>query len=167
MRFACLRGSLKERVSAALVGLFLDDRWRGLTLLTCANAWSKRSKRARRGGRRPNALRSPRARIKWLRRWYETGSVAAMPTEGSVSPLEEHATCRLALVAEQPKLTLEEVVEAVYKQRIASSRTAVWCRVPVAGSAGVMACPGVEWRASARCSPPLWKTQPTDGTNPL
>jgi hypothetical protein len=90
-----------------------------------------------------------------------------MPTEGSVSPLEEHATCRLALVAEQPNSTLGEGVEAVYKQRIASSRTAVWCRLPMAGSAAVMACPGVEWRACALCSPPLWTTQPTDGTNPL
>jgi hypothetical protein len=38
----------------------------------------------------------------------------------------------LALVAERPNLTVEEVVEAVQKQRIVSSRTTVWCRVPMA-----------------------------------
>jgi transposase len=74
--------------------------------------------------------------------WYETRRVAAMPTEGRVSPIEKHATCRLALVAEQPNLTLEEVVEAVQKQRIVSSRTAVWCRVP-------MAARRPSWRALA------------------
>jgi transposase len=69
---------------------------------------------------------APSSAIKWLQRWHETGSVAAKPTGGSVSPLEEHATCLLALIAEQPDLTLEEVVEAMHKQRIAGSRTAVW-----------------------------------------
>ena len=43
------------------LAFFGDDRWRGLILMTCGSAWSKRSKRARRGGRRPTALRSPRA----------------------------------------------------------------------------------------------------------
>lgn len=31
---------------------------------------------------------SPSAVIKWLRRWHETGSAAAKPNGGSVSPLE-------------------------------------------------------------------------------
>ena len=69
---------------------------------------------------------APSSAIKWLQRWRESGSVAAKPTGGSVSPLEEHATCLLALVAEQPDLTLEEIVEAMHKHRIAGSRTAVW-----------------------------------------
>jgi transposase len=40
------------------------------------------------------------------------------------SPLEAHATWLLALIAEQPDLTLEEVA-AMGKRRIAGSRTAV------------------------------------------
>jgi len=69
---------------------------------------------------------APSSAIKWLQRWRESGSVAAKPTGGSVSPLEEHATCLLALIAERPDWTLEEVVEAMHKHRIAGSRTAVW-----------------------------------------
>ena len=69
---------------------------------------------------------APSSAIKWLQRWRESGSVAAKPTGGSVSPLEEHATCLLALIAEQQDWTLEEVVEAMHKRRIAGSRTAVW-----------------------------------------
>jgi transposase len=43
-----------------------------------------------------------------------------------VSPLEEHAKFLLKLIAEQPDLTLNEVVGAMKKARIAGSRTAVW-----------------------------------------
>jgi transposase len=46
--------------------------------------------------------------VKWMQRWHETGSVAAKPT-GSISPLEMHADCLLALIAEQPHLTLDEI----------------------------------------------------------
>jgi transposase len=31
--------------------------------------------------------------VKWMQRWHETGSVAAKPTGGSISPLEKHADC--------------------------------------------------------------------------
>jgi transposase len=64
--------------------------------------------------------------ILWLQRWEETGSAAAKPSGGSSSPLEEHAERLLALIAEQPDLTLDEVVAAMSKQRIAGSRSAVW-----------------------------------------
>jgi hypothetical protein len=40
--------------------------------------------------------------------------------------LEEHAEWLLALVAEQPDLTLDEIVTAMRKRRIPGSRTAVW-----------------------------------------
>src|SRR5271166_440021 len=53
--------------------------------------------------------------VKWLQRWEETGSIAARPTGGSISPLEEHAD-----------LTLDEIVAAMRKRRIAGSRSAVW-----------------------------------------
>jgi transposase len=64
--------------------------------------------------------------VKWLQRWEKTGSVAAEPTGGSISPLEEHADWLLALITEQPDLTLDEVVAVTRKRRIAGSRSAVW-----------------------------------------
>jgi len=62
----------------------------------------------------------------WAQRWEATGSVAARSSGGSVSPLEDHAEFLLGLVADQPDLTLDEIVAAMVKARIASSRTAVW-----------------------------------------
>jgi transposase len=64
--------------------------------------------------------------VKWMQRWYETGSVAAKPTGGSISPLEKHADFLLALIAEQPDLTLDEIVAAMRKRRIAGSRSVAW-----------------------------------------
>jgi transposase len=64
--------------------------------------------------------------IRWLQRWHEAGKAEAKPRGGSCSPLEEHASSLLALVKAQPDLTLDEVVAAMRKQRIACSRTAVW-----------------------------------------
>jgi hypothetical protein len=52
--------------------------------------------------------------------------VAAKPTGGSISPLEEHADWLLALISKQSDLTLDEVVAAMRKRRIAGSRSAVW-----------------------------------------
>jgi transposase len=62
----------------------------------------------------------------WVQRWEATGSIVARPSGGSVSPLEDHAEFLLGLVTEQPDLTLDEVVAAMAKARIAGSRTAVW-----------------------------------------
>src|SRR5215467_13717885 len=69
---------------------------------------------------------SPSVVVIWAQRWEATGSIAAKPSGGSVSPLEDHAEFLLGLVTEQPDLTLDEVVEAMSKARIAGSRTAVW-----------------------------------------
>ena len=69
---------------------------------------------------------SPSAVIKWVRRFRETGSVMAKPCGGSTSPLEEYEDWLLALVAEQPDWTLDEIVAAMRKQGIPGSRTAVW-----------------------------------------
>ena len=49
----------------------------------------------------------------WMQRFEETRSVAARPSGGSTSPLEKHADFLLALIAEQPDLTLDEIVAAV------------------------------------------------------
>jgi transposase len=64
--------------------------------------------------------------VKWVKRFYETGDCAAKPRGGSTSPLEKHADSLLRLIAEQPDLTLDEVVSAMRKRRIPGSRTAVW-----------------------------------------
>jgi transposase len=68
----------------------------------------------------------PSSAITWLQRWGATGSAAGKPTGRSRSPLEKHATWLLALIAEQPDRTLDEVVAAMHKHRIAGSRTATW-----------------------------------------
>src|ERR1700730_18621432 len=68
----------------------------------------------------------PSSAVKWLQRWRDTGSAKAKPTGGSTSPLEEHAEELLALIAEQPDLSLDEVVVAMRKRRIRGSRSAVW-----------------------------------------
>jgi transposase len=64
--------------------------------------------------------------IKWMQRLNETGSIAAKPSGGSISPLEAHAAVLLGLIAEQPDLTLDEIVAVMRKRRIAGSRSAVW-----------------------------------------
>jgi transposase len=64
--------------------------------------------------------------VLWAQRWQETGSVAAKPSGGSTSPLEDHAEFLLALIARQPDLTLDEIVAAMSRVGIAGSRTAVW-----------------------------------------
>ena len=64
--------------------------------------------------------------IKWLQRWRESRSAAPKPRGGSISPLEEFATEMLALIAEQPDLTLVETVAELRKQRIKTSRSALW-----------------------------------------
>ena len=48
--------------------------------------------------------------IKWMQRLNETGSIAAKPSGGSISPLEAHAAVLLGLIAEQADLTLDEIV---------------------------------------------------------
>ena len=64
--------------------------------------------------------------VKWLQRWRESGSAAPKPRGGSVSPLEEHMARVLAVVAEQPDLTLVETVAELRKQRIRTSRSSLW-----------------------------------------
>src|SRR5262245_59329892 len=61
---------------------------------------------------------SPRVVLMCAQRFAKTGSVAAKPSRGSISPLEDHA--------EQPDLTLDEVVVVMEKRRIRGSRSALW-----------------------------------------
>jgi transposase len=69
---------------------------------------------------------SPSVAVIWAQRFEATGSVSAKPSGGSISPLEKHADFLRKLIAAQPDLTLDEVVAAMQKARIAGSRTAVW-----------------------------------------
>jgi transposase len=63
--------------------------------------------------------------IRWMQRFRNDGTCAPMPCGGSTSPLEEHTERILALVNEQPDLTLGEIVSALCKWRIATSRSAL------------------------------------------
>jgi transposase len=63
--------------------------------------------------------------INWMRRWREHGSATAKPSGGRISPLEKHAKWLLSLVSRQADRTLDEVVAAMVKRRIAGSRSAV------------------------------------------
>jgi hypothetical protein len=51
--------------------------------------------------------------------------IAPKPSGGCISPLEEaHATFLFTLIGREPDLTLDEIVAAMHKQRIAGSRSA-------------------------------------------
>ena len=69
---------------------------------------------------------SPSSAIKWMQRRQATGSIAPKPSGGSISPLEAHAAFLFTLIARQSDLTLDEIVAAMHKRRIAGSRSAVW-----------------------------------------
>jgi transposase len=63
--------------------------------------------------------------VRWAQRWQESGEVAAKPTGGSTSPLEEHAAVLSALVKEQPDLTLDELCVVLRGREIATSRVSL------------------------------------------
>jgi transposase len=63
--------------------------------------------------------------VKWLQRWREIRSAAPKPRGGSVSPLERRAAQILAVVEEQPDLTLKEAVAELRRWRIRTSRSAL------------------------------------------
>ncbi len=67
----------------------------------------------------------PSSAVRWLQCWSETGRCEPKPRGGSISPLERYAKRILALVAEQPDLTLEEIVAELRKQRIPTSHSSV------------------------------------------
>ena len=56
---------------------------------------------------------SPSVVVIWVQRFEQTGSVVAKPSGGSISPLEQHAEFLLGLIADQPDLTLDEIVAAM------------------------------------------------------
>jgi len=64
--------------------------------------------------------------VKWLQRLRDTGSSAAKPRGGSTSRLEQHTERILAVIDERPDATLKEILAALGKQRIRTSRSALW-----------------------------------------
>jgi transposase len=64
--------------------------------------------------------------VKWLQRVRDTGSWAAKPRGGSTSRLEQHTEQILTVIKERPDATLKEILVALRKQRIRTSRTALW-----------------------------------------
>lgn len=68
----------------------------------------------------------PSSAIKWMQRVRDTGACVAKPMGGSVSPLDKHKAKLLALIAETPDMTLDEMVMAMHRRKIPGSRTALW-----------------------------------------
>ncbi len=64
--------------------------------------------------------------IKWMQRWCGTGSIAARPSGGSRSPLDQHGEMLLGPIAAKSDLTLDEVRGLLADRGIRASRTAIW-----------------------------------------
>ena len=64
--------------------------------------------------------------VRWHQLWRHEGTIEAKPYGGSRSPLEDHAEELLAVIEEQPDLTLDEIVAVMRKRQIPGSRTALF-----------------------------------------
>ena len=95
---------------------------------------------------------SPSSAIKWMQRRQATGSIAAKPSGGSVSPLEAHAAFIFALIARQPDLTLDEIVAAMHKRRIAGVAARCGVSFSATRSASKKKPAGGGARAGGRCT---------------
>lgn len=63
--------------------------------------------------------------VKWMQRWNETRSAAPKLRGGSVSPLEHQAGRVVAVITQQPDLTLEETAAELRRRRIRTSRSSL------------------------------------------
>jgi transposase len=63
--------------------------------------------------------------VKWMQRLRDTGSWAAKPRGGGTSPLEQSKERILAIVSERPDATLKEILAALGKQGIHTSKSAL------------------------------------------
>jgi transposase len=90
--------------------------------------------------------------IRWLQRWHESRSAAPKPRGGSVSPLEEFAAEILALIDEQPDLTLVETVAELRRRRIRTSRSSLWRFLDRHGIT-LKKKPASRGTAASRCGP--------------
>ena len=65
--------------------------------------------------------------VKWGQRWRSTGEVVASTVRGHRrSPLLDHSDWLLALIAEQPDLTLEEILQRIGERGVTTSVTSLW-----------------------------------------
>jgi len=64
--------------------------------------------------------------VRWHLAWRNEGTFETKPYGGSRSPLEDRAEELLALIEEQPDLTLDEIVAVMRKRKIPGSRTALF-----------------------------------------
>lgn len=64
--------------------------------------------------------------IRWVQAWRDEGRRAAKPRGGSRSALEDRAGEILSLTRERSDSTLDELVVALRKQGIGTSRTSLW-----------------------------------------
>ncbi len=79
---------------------------------------------SRHGARRAKWFEvSPSSAIKWMQRRPGDRKYRPKRSGGSISPLEVHADFLVSLIAGRPDLTLDEIVVAMRKRRIAGSRT--------------------------------------------
>jgi transposase len=87
-----------------------SDDLRGLVVAEVAAGVSRRSAAQR-------FKVSASSAIRWVERHAETGSVSPRRTRKPRSPLEEHASWLLDLIAREADLTLAEIVERLLAQR--------------------------------------------------
>ncbi len=71
---------------------------------------------------------APSTAVRWLDRWTTTGSVEAKPGTGhSRSPLAAHEKWLLALVEQEPDLTLEEIRDRLKREKkLSVAVSSVW-----------------------------------------
>src|SRR5215510_9281410 len=68
---------------------------------------------------------SPSVVVLWAQRFEQTGSVAAKPSGGSTSPLEEHVGFLLGLITGQPDLTLDVLFASMQNGGVSGSGISV------------------------------------------
>src|SRR5258708_31263275 len=64
--------------------------------------------------------------VRWLQRWRDTGNARAKLSGGSTSPFGVHLEWLFALVAQQPVLTVDQVVVAMHQPRHPRNPPPVW-----------------------------------------
>ena len=71
---------------------------------------------------------APSTAVRWLDRWASTGSIEAKPGTGpSRSPLKAHEDWLLALVANEPDLTLEEIRARLKREKkLEVATSSIW-----------------------------------------
>src|SRR6202171_6795477 len=60
--------------------------------------------------------------IRWVQRFRDDGTSEPIPRGGSTSPLEKHSQRILALISEQPDVTLDGILCALSQWRLPGNR---------------------------------------------